>query len=56
MYYVFPATATECIPDLDDGYTYVKVGVDFETRRGDLEGMETFDYNGDAKVLELMVR
>ena len=54
LYYVFPASATESIPDLDDGYTYVKVGVDFETRRGDLEGMETFDYNGDAKVLELM--
>lgn len=54
LYYVFPASATESIPDMDDGYTYVKVGVDFETRRGDLEGMETFDYNGDAKVLELM--
>lgn len=54
LYYVFPASATECLPD-DDKFTYVKVGVDFETPKGDLEhDMDSFDYKGNKQVLELM--
>ena len=58
LYYVFPASATESpksSKDVDDGeeYTYVKVGVDFPSG-GDMEGMDTFDYAGSEKVLELM--
>lgn len=57
LYYVFPASATESLKnasgDEDEDYTYVKVGVDFQSG-GDLEGMETFDYQGSQKVLDLM--
>ena len=54
LYYVFPASATESVADQDEEYTYVKVGVDFETPSGDLEGMDSFDYKGSAIVLDLM--
>jgi glycine/D-amino acid oxidase-like deaminating enzyme len=60
LYYVFPASATESVPNNgnnndDDGdeYTYVKVGVDFPSG-GDTKGMDAFDYNGSEKVLDLM--
>lgn len=58
LYYVFPASATESPKsskdvDNDDEYTYVKVGVDFPSG-GDMEGMDTFNYAGSEKVLELM--
>ncbi|VEU38649.1 unnamed protein product [Pseudo-nitzschia multistriata] len=57
LYYVFPSSATESLKNPDNGkedeYTYVKVGVDFPSG-GDLEGMDTFDYGGSEKVLELM--
>ncbi len=53
LYYVFPESATESLVEDDDDYTYVKVGVDFASG-GDLEGMESFDYEGSQTVLELM--
>merc|ERR1712003_454757 len=58
LYYVFPASATESLKsddedDDDDEYTYVKVGVDFPSG-GDMEGMDSFDYQGSSRVLELM--
>lgn len=53
LYYVFPASATESLVEDDDDYTYVKVGVDFPSG-GDLEGMESFDYEGSQTILELM--
>jgi len=49
LYYVFPASATECM----DGGSYVKVGVDFPTGAA-LNKMEDFDYQGSTSVLELM--
>ena len=54
LYYVFPASATESVADQDEEYTYVKVGVDFETPSGDLGGMDSFDYKGSEIVLDLM--
>lgn len=56
LYYVFPASATESLKTTDgedDEYTYVKVGVDFPSG-GDLKGMDSFDYQGSQKVLDLM--
>ena len=56
LYYVFPASATESLKTengKEDEYTYVKVGVDFPSG-GDLEGMETFDYQGSQTILDLM--
>lgn len=55
LYYVFPASATESVEsDEDDEYTYVKVGVDFETPKGDLKAMSEFSYDGDDRVRKLM--
>ena len=52
LYYVFPASATECMGE-DDSASYVKVGVDFRT--GDeLDNMKNFDYKGSTDVLKLM--
>eukprot|EP00536_Pseudo-nitzschia_multiseries_P007344 jgi/Psemu1/195427/e_gw1.172.5.1 len=57
LYYVFPASATESLKSEtdsnDEEHTYVKVGVDFQSG-GDMEGMDTFDYGGSEKILELM--
>jgi glycine/D-amino acid oxidase-like deaminating enzyme len=50
LYYIFPASATEC---KDDGCAYVKVGVDFRTG-DDLESMDSFDAKGSEVVLQLM--
>ena len=57
LYYVFPASATESLKTADgaddEEYTYVKVGVDFPSGE-DLEGMDSFDYQGSQTVLDLM--
>jgi glycine/D-amino acid oxidase-like deaminating enzyme len=54
LYYVFPASATESLPGVSEGKSYVKVGVDFPTG-GDLASMESFNYEGSEEVLSLMV-
>jgi len=51
LYYVFPSSATESIQN--GGKSYVKVGVDFPTG-GPLKNMESFNYKGSQKVLELI--
>lgn len=51
LYYVFPANATESLNN--GGKTFVKVGVDFPTGN-DLEGMDTFNYEGSDEVVWLM--
>eukprot|EP00588_Corethron_pennatum_P011954 CAMPEP_0194272596 /NCGR_PEP_ID=MMETSP0169-20130528/6123_1 /TAXON_ID=218684 /ORGANISM="Corethron pennatum, Strain L29A3" /LENGTH=834 /DNA_ID=CAMNT_0039015301 /DNA_START=56 /DNA_END=2560 /DNA_ORIENTATION=- len=53
LYYVFPASTTESVDDTD-GYTHVKVGVDFPTRRGDVKNMDAFEFGGSDTVLALM--
>ncbi len=55
LYYVFPASATESMPGLSEGKSFVKVGVDFPTG-GDHQSMSTFSYSGSEEVLNLMVR
>lgn len=51
LYYVFPASASECLNS--NGKSFVKVGVDFPT--GDsLDSMDAFCYNGENRVLDLM--
>jgi len=52
LYYVFPASATECIEN-NNGKSYVKVGVDFPTGEA-LSGMNSFDYEGSEEVLSLI--
>ncbi len=54
LYYVFPASATETVPGISEGKSFVKVGVDFPTG-GDHDYMTTFSYEGSQEVLQLMV-
>lgn len=51
LYYVFPASASECVNK--DGKSFVKVGVDFPTG-GPLDSMDSFCYKGADNVLRLM--
>lgn len=53
LYYVFPASATECIGS-KEGKSYVKVGVDYPTFEP-LGKMEDFNYKGSQEVLSLIV-
>ena len=54
LYYVFPASATESVPGVREGKSFVKVGVDFPTG-GDHDSMSTFNYKGSEEVFQLMV-
>eukprot|EP00548_Thalassiothrix_antarctica_P013884 CAMPEP_0194173504 /NCGR_PEP_ID=MMETSP0154-20130528/7822_1 /TAXON_ID=1049557 /ORGANISM="Thalassiothrix antarctica, Strain L6-D1" /LENGTH=412 /DNA_ID=CAMNT_0038886589 /DNA_START=235 /DNA_END=1469 /DNA_ORIENTATION=+ len=59
LYYVFPASATECLqqPSSENNNkkktTYVKVGVDFPTGES-LQDMRDFDFKGSEEVQKLM--
>ena len=52
LYYVFPASATECIEN-NNGKSYVKVGVDFPTGEP-LSDMDSFNYEGSEEVVSLI--
>lgn len=55
LYYVFPASATESLlnPNVKEGKSYVKIGVDFPTN-DNVRNMESFSYEGSEEVLKLM--